>query len=212
MLLSLYVSFRLSSDLAQERVIYVLSITGFIIVVSFLSTFVCMLWDWVIFLYPFWLVSFPFFSIPEFLFNDPRTLLTSYKINFFGIEIVSISPQNLLVCGLSFFLAINLIGAMLGYWINRKFSGELFKWKLFDSFFRNGILSFLVCYTILWLNWFALDLIVWYRVDDIWFTIVGSITLFCRYFFWLPALITAIYEIYKRPRKDKSEKNLVDTC
>lgn len=203
MLLSMYVSFRLSSDLVQDRVSYVLLMTVFIIVVSFLSTFVCMLWLWLIFLYPFWLVSFPFFSTPELSLGDWGHLI-SYNINFFGMEIVSISPQNVLVYGFSFFLLINLVGAMLGYWINKKLLNEPFKWKLFDFFFRSGIWSFLVCYVIIWLDWFALGLIISYGINDIWFTIVTTIPFFCRYFFWVPATIaTTIYGIYEWFRRRK---------
>jgi len=202
MLLSMYVSFRLSSDLEQKNVIHVLLMTGFIIVMSVLSTFVCILWLWIILLYPFWLVSFPFLSTPKLFFGD-RGHLISYNINFFWMKIVSISPQNVLAYGFSFFFLINLVGAMLGYWINKKLLNEPFKWKLFDFLFRSGIWSFLACYAIIWLDWFALQLIVWYGVNDIWLTIVSSTSFFCRYFFWVPATIaTAIYGIYKRPEKD----------
>ncbi len=60
MFLSMYVSFRLSGETEHEHMSYVLLMAGFIIVASFLSTFVGILWLWIILLYPFWLVSFPF--------------------------------------------------------------------------------------------------------------------------------------------------------
>jgi len=203
MLLSMYLSFRLSSDLEHERLSYVLLMTGFIIIASLLSTFVYVLWLWLIILYPFWLISFPFFSTPELYFGDWGRL-TGYHITFFGIEIVSISPQNVSIYSFSFFLLINLVGAMLGYWINKKLFEESFKWKLFDFFFRSGILSFLVCYGITWLDWFALSLIIWYGANDIWFIIASNILFFCRYFFWVPATIaTAIYGIYKWSKSRK---------
>ena len=199
----MYVAFRLSSYLAHERISYVLLMTVFIIIASFLSAFVYNYWLWLIFLYPFWLVSFPFFSTPK-LAHGGWGHLISYNINFFGMEIVSISPQNVLVYGFSFFLLINLVGAMLGYWINKNLLKESFKWKLFDFFFRSGIWSFLVCYAILWLDWFALGLIVWYGVNDIWFTIVSNTSFFCKYFFWVPATIaTTIYGIYKWSKSRK---------
>ena len=204
MLLSMYVSFRFSSILEHERVSYVLLMAGFIIVASLLSTFVYVLWLWLLVLYPFSLVSFPFSSTAMHTSLGGHTYhVTDYNVNFFGMQIVSISPQNIPVYGFSFFLLTNLVGAMLGYWINKKLLEESFKWKLFDFFFRSGILSFLVCYAILWLDLFALSLIVWYGANDIWFTIAMNILLFCRDFFWVPATIaTAIYGIYKRPEKD----------
>ncbi len=200
----MYVSFRLSSALRDERVSYVLLMAGFIIVASFLSTFVYVLWLWLIVLYPFWLVSFPFFSTPELYFGDWGRL-TGYNINFFGMKIVSISPQNVLAYGFSFFFLINLVGAMLGYWINKRLLEESFKWNLFNFFFRGGILSFLVCYGITWVGWFALSLIIWYGANDVWFIIASNTLFFCRYFFWVPAAIaTTIHGIYKwfRMRKE----------
>jgi hypothetical protein len=152
-----------------------------------------MLWLWIIVLYPFWLVSYPFFSTPKLYVGDWGHL-TGYNINFFGMEIMSISPQNVLVYGFSFFLLINLVGVILGYWSNKKLSEGSFGWILLDFFFRSGIWSFLICYAIIWLAWFASSLIVWYGADGIWFMIVMNISSFCRNFFWLPStLATAIY-------------------
>lgn len=197
MLLSMYVSFRLSSELSDERVSYVLLMAGFIIIASFLSTFVYVLWLWLIVLYPFWLVSFPFFSTPELYFGDWGRL-TGYNITFFGMKIVSISPQNAHVYGFSFFLLINFVGVMLGYWINKKLLEGSLKWNLFNFFFRSGILCFLVCYGITWLGWFTLGLIIWQGANDVWLIIASNTLFFCRYFFWVPAVIaTAIYGIHK---------------
>jgi hypothetical protein len=193
MFLSMYVSFRLSGDTEHEHMSYVLLMAGFMIVVSLLSTFVSMFWLWIILLYPFWLVSFPFYSIPKLSFGD-WGYLTGYNINFFGMEIMSVSPQNVLVYGFLFFLLINLVGVIFGYWINQKLSEESLKRELFDFFFRSGILSFFVCYGIILLGWFALGLVTQYEE----FVIMSNILLFCRYFFWVPAVIaTAIYGIYK---------------
>jgi hypothetical protein len=189
----MYVSFLFSDDIEYDYMSYVPLMAGFMIVVSLLSTYVCMFWLWLIFLYPFWSVSFPFYSTPELSFGD-WGYLTGYNINFLGMEIVSLSPQNVLLYGFSFFLLINLVGAILGYWINKKFSEESLKRELFNFFFRSGILSFLVCYGIILLNWFTLGLIMQY--ED--FVIRSNILLFCKYFFWVPAVIaTAIYGIYK---------------
>ncbi len=120
------------------------------------------------------------------------------------MEIVSISPQNVPVYGFSFFLLINLVGAMLGYWINKKLSEESLRRELFDFLFRSGIWSFLVCYAIIWLDWFALGLITQYEE----FVITSNIWFFCQYFFWVPATIaTAIYGVYKwsKSRKQYSD-------
>ncbi len=205
MLLSMYLSFRLSSNLEHERVSYVLLMTGFIIVASFLSTFIYMLWLWLLVLYPFWLVSFPFFSTATHTRMAAHAYsVTGYNINFFGMEILSISPQNIAVYGFSFFLLINLVGAMLGYWINKKLLDESFKWKLFNFFFRSGILSFLVCYGILWLTLIALSLMMYYGASDISFIIADNILFFSMYLFWIPAIIaTAIYGIYERSKSRK---------
>ena len=203
MLLSMYVSFRLSSDLVQDRVIYVLLMTVFIIMVSLLSAFVSIFSLWLLILYPFWLLSFPFYSTLE-LSHGGLVPAASYNINFFWMKIESISPENALVYGFSFFLLINLVGAMLGYWINKKLSDESFKWKLFDFFFRNGIWSFLVCYVVFFLDWCAVGLIAGHEVNNIWTTIVINIPFFCRYFFWVPATIgTTIYGIYEWFRRRK---------
>lgn len=201
MLFSLYVSFRLSSDSQLELPIHVLLMTGFVIVVSLLSTFTCMLWLWIIFLYPFWLVSFPFFSTPELLFGDHGPL-TGYNINLFGSNIFSVSPQNVLVCGFSFYLMINIAGTLIGYLAGKVLCDKSFQWKLLDFVFHYAILSFLVCYGVVWLGWFALQYMVWYGVNHIWFAFVENVLLFCKHFFWIPAVIaTVIYAVHSRPKK-----------
>jgi hypothetical protein len=192
----MYVAFSLSDKPEQEYMSYVLIMAGLVIVASFLSAFVSLFWFWLILLYPFWSVSFPFYSIPILSFGD-WGYLTNYRINFVGIEIMSISPQNALVYGFSFFLLINLVGAILGYWIKQKTSEESLKRELFDFFFRSGILSFLVCYGIIWINWFALGLVTQYEE----FVIMSYILLFCRYFFWIPALIATIICGLKRMKE-----------
>jgi len=193
MFLSTYVSFRLSGDTEPEHLLYVLLMAGFIIVASLLSAFVCVLWLWIIFLYPFWLVSFPFYSTLTLSFGLVG-YPTGYNIHFFGMEIMSVSTQNDPVYGFWFFLLINLVGAILGYWINKKLSMESFKWELFDFFFRSGILSFFVCYGIIWLVVFALSLFTPY--EEV--VIMSYILVFCMDFFWVPAVIaTVIYGIYK---------------
>ena len=208
MLLSMYLSFRLSSYFEHNRVSYMLLMASFIIVASLLSTYVSMLWLWLLVLYPFLVVSFPFFSTALHTSMGVHTYhVTSYNINFFGMEIVSISPQNILGYGFSFFLLINLVGAMLGYWINKKLFDETFKRTLFDFFFRSGIFSFIVCYAILWLDLIALSLITWIGANDVWFIIASNILVFCKYFFLLPATIaTAIYGIsgWSKSRKQHS--------
>ena len=201
MLLSLYVSFRLSSNTRIELPIHVLLMTGFAIVVSLLSTFTCMLWLWIIFLYPFWLVSFPFYSTPELLFGDYGPLV-SYNINIFGSNVSSISPQNVLVYGFSFYLIINIVGTLLGYLAGKVLCDKTFEWNLLNFFFRYAILSFLVCYGVIWLGWFALQYIAWYGVDHIWFAFVENVLFFCENFFWIPAVIvTVIYAVYSRSKK-----------
>jgi len=200
MFLSMYLSFRLSSESERRLPIYLLLETVFIVVLSLLSTFVCLLWLWILFLYPFWLVSFPFFSTPELLLGDHGPLV-GYDVNFFGLKIVSVCPHNL-VYGLSLYLLINILGAIIGYLINRLLRDRSLEWNLFDFFFRTGILSFLVCYGITWLGWFALGLIVWYGVNGSWLPLVANVLFFCKFFFWIPALIaTLIYGAHSRIKK-----------
>jgi len=171
--------------------------TGFIIVASFLSTFAPIPKVYSIYLYPFSLVSFPFFSISKLSLGD-WGYLTGYNINFFEMEIISISAQNALVYCFSFFLLINLVGVMLGYWIKKKLAEGSLEWNLLNFLFRSGFWSFLICYAIVWLAWFALSLVAWYGMNDIWFIIVSNTMVFCKHFFWIPATIaTAIYGIYK---------------
>ncbi len=212
----MYLSFRLSSECERSLPLYLLLETVFIVVLSVLSTFVYLLWVWILLLYPFWLVSFPFFSTPELRARanvyfprrapihageiDVRAHLVGYDINFFGVKIVSISPQNL-VYGFSFYLLINILGAIVGYLTNRLLRDRSFEWNLFNFFFRTGIVSFLVCYGITWLGWFALGLIVWYGVNGIWFALVENVLFFCQFFFWIPAVIaTLIYGARSRTK------------
>lgn len=199
----MYVSFRLSSDFAPGRVVYALLMTAFIIVVSFLSAFVCVFWLWLIFLYPFWLLSFPFYLTPK-PFRGYWGAITSYNINFLWVEIGFIPTENVLVNGFSFFLLINLVGAMVGYWLSKNLLNESFKRELFDFFFRSGIWSFLVCYIIFFLDWFALGLTAGHEVNNIWSTIIINIPFFCKNLFWIPAAIaTTIYGIYDRHGREE---------
>jgi len=203
MLFSMYVSFRLASDFAQNRVFYVLLMSGVIIMMSLLSAFVSIFWLWLIFLYPFWLLSFPFYLTTKPL-HGYWGAISGYNINFFWMEIGSISTENVLVNGFSFFLLINLVSAMVGYWLSKNLLKEPFKRELFDFFFRSGTLSFLVCYIIFFLDWFALGLTAKLEINEIWSTIILNIPFFCTNLFWMPAAIaTTIYWIYKRPGREE---------
>ncbi|UCE15765.1 MAG: hypothetical protein JSV12_07850 [Candidatus Bathyarchaeota archaeon] len=187
----------MSSYLAEERLGYPLLMAGVIIVASFLSTFAPIPNASLFFIYPFSLVSFPFSATAE-LSLGAWGYLTGYDINFFGMEIVPVSPQNVPAYGFWFFFLINLVGAMLGYWGDKKLSEGSLEWNLLDFFFRSVFWSFLICYAIVWLSWFALEQILWQGADNVWFMIVMNIALFCRLFFWIPATIaTAIYGMHK---------------
>jgi len=176
---------------------------GWVILVSLLTIFLAPAWILALFILPFMLLSFPFFSTVEQLHS--YTPITAYNIQFFTLKIVSISPENSLVYGFSFFTSVNLVGAVLGYKINKILLEKSLKRNLFDLFLKSTPISFGACYLFMVLFYFALGLITGYRLDNylndntLWFIIMNIIYLFTLYFFWIPALIaTILYGIYKR--------------
>ena len=194
MLLSMYASYHWAKISKKP---YVLRMAFFIILMSFVSTFFVAGFLFAIY-YPLSWLSFPFLSSVEQLHS--YTPVTAYKIHFFTLEIVSISPQNAPLYVFSFFLLVNLVGAILGYWINKRLLTESFKRNLFDFFFQSWVISLLGCYTLLGCYIISSSYL---RVTG-WFAIANIIYLFCAYFFWIPALIaTTIYGIkWFRRRKE----------
>lgn len=199
----MYVSYRWTKT---GKKTYICMMVFFVILVSFLSTFLGYAWILLSILYPLWLLSFPFLSSVEQLHSHQP--VTGYNIQFITMEIVSIPPQNAVLYGFMFFLSVNLIGAILGYWIDKRFLTESFKRNLFDFFFRSGAISLLACYIIAILYNIILREITGYQVNHylndhtLWYTLGDTIHLFSIYFFWTPAAIaTTVYGIYERFRR-----------
>jgi len=126
------------------------------------------------FLGPFSL-SFPFYTDP---FAESSTTFfpfaTHHGLGFLGWRISSFTlPLQLetLAFLTSFFLLVNLVGAMLGYWINKKLPEQSLEREIFDFFFKSGILFFLFLMVATWI--------------------------FAVLFWTFAAIATAIYGIYK---------------
>jgi len=196
MLLSMFISYRM---VGYSRKTYLRSTALFIIFASFFSTFFTYVYLWV-FLYPFGLLSFPFSSTVEQMHSWAP--VTAYNIHFLTLEIVSIAPEIAPIYGFLFFLSVNFASAILGYWIGKRLLRESLKRKLFDFFFKSSIYSFIACFFIFWITFFAVEGITGGRLNHylndntMLFAIGNLISLFCIYFFWIPAAVaTTIYGI-----------------
>jgi len=201
MLFSTILSYHLAARRYSQKV-YAILMAFWIILASLLTIFLASAWILALFLLPLMLFSFPFLSTVEQLHS--YSPVTAYNIQLFSINIVSISPENALVYGFSFFVLVNLAGAVLGYKINEMLLGKKFKRNLFDFFQYSTLISLGTFYLVLAFFYFALGIITGYYLNEntqIWFTIAGALFLFSRFLFWVPAVIaTAIYGRYiKRP-------------
>lgn len=135
MLLSMYASYHWAR-LGKED--WFFSISAFIVLVSFISTFFTYLGFFLIFLfflYPLWFVSYPFMSIVDW--RRSFGVVAGYDIHFFTLRIVSLPTEYAPLLGFCFFLLVNLAGALLGYWIGTKYRIQLFGskwWKVLWGF------------------------------------------------------------------------------
>ena len=198
MLFSIYASYRWVRSKN-----YVLKMTTFIISASFLSTIMPEFWILNLFIWPLSLLSFPFSMIVNQ--SHSYTPIIGYSIRFLTTEIAYIPfTGSRYIYIFSFFFLVNSLSTILGYHIDKLLLTESLKQKLFDFFFRSGILSLLGCYLVLFVYYFALGVTTGYQVNHylndntLWFTIANILYLFSMYFFWIPAVIsTTIYAVYK---------------
>lgn len=172
MFLSMCISFLLARSV-RRKLSYVLLLIPIILFMSFFSAhYVDRFRYW---LGPFSL-SFPFYTdtFVESPTPFPFLFATHHGLYFLGWRISSFTlPLQLgtLAFLTSFFLLVNLVGAMLGYWINKRLPEESLKRDMFDFFFKFGIWSFLL------------------------FT--GSTWIFPVLFWTFTVIATTIYGIYK---------------
>lgn len=207
MLFSMFISYHLVRRFSSQT--YAVLMACWVIVASLLTIFLARAWILALFLLPFMLLSFPFFSTVEQLHS--YTPITAYNIQFFTLRIASISPENAFVYGFSFFALVNLIGAVLGNKINKILLEKSLKRNLFDFFLKGTPASLAAFYLFMVLFYFALGIITQgYRVNHylndniLWFTIMNIVYFLTLYFFWVPALIaTIIYGIYERSKNFK---------
>ena len=194
MLLSMYASYYASRNLAKiYKRDYVLSMAVFIVLASLFSAAFAYAYFLPMF-YPLGSLSFPFSSTGD---------LDAYNIQFLALRILSVPPQNGPLYGFPFYLLVNLVGVMLGYWINKRPIQGTLKEELFDFFFFSGFISFMVCFFI-YLTTFFTGFVHAYMYPYAWF-----IVLFCIHFFWIPAVIaTTIYGMKSFRRRENSPHNL----
>jgi len=207
MLFSMILSYRLAAGRYSPKV-YAMLMAFWIILASLLTIFLASAWILALFLLPLMLFSFPFLSTVEQLHS--YTPVRAYNIQFFSMNIVSISPENALVYGFSFFVLVNLAGAVLGYKIDKMLQGKKVKRNLFDFFQSSTLVFFGTFYLVMAFFYFALGIITpgYYLNENtqIWFTIADALFLFSRFLFWVPAVIaTTIYGIYMKRLSKHSE-------
>lgn len=197
----MYASYRLSKTSEKTRVP---SMAVLMIFASYLSTLYGFHWFW---FYPLGLLSFPF-SLT--VYEGWGGSVAGYNIHFLSLKILTTTPQNAFLRMFSFFLSVNLVGAILGYWIDKRLLEESLKRKMFDFFFRSCFLSLIGCFLIFMPTLgYRYTLLNNYLNDNtLWVTLTYNVILFCIFYFWIPAAITtAIYGIYEWRTRHKKEGN-----
>jgi len=202
MLLSMLISYRLAGRFSSQT--YAVSMAGWVILASLVTTFLAPAWILFMFLYPFVLLSFPFFSTVEQLHS--YTPITAHNIQLFTLKIASIPHEfNGFAYSHLFFLLVNLAGVILGYWIDERLLKESLKRKMLNFFFYSVIWSIPAFYFINLSYFYAVGAATGYYLSEntqFWYTLWNILILFITYLFWTPALIAAIiYGIYKRSTK-----------
>ena len=178
MFLSMYASYLLAEI---NRRTYVPTIILLVILISGFSTFHAFaLWNigFASLAFPVYALSFPFFYISDDFYSP------AFRICFFNATVLSISAQHTILYVLPFFLAVNVFGAVLGYWIHKRSGG--IQRTIFSLFSRNLFLSlmFLFLFTPLtFLLGIIPALIVYYYFP------------FISTFFWIPAAIATLIKI-----------------
>ena len=179
MLLSMSIGFLLARSFRRKSS-YVLLLVPITILMSFFSAYYVDRFHY--FLGPFSL-SIPFYTNAFVENPTPWTFLvpTHHGLYLLGWRICAFTlPLQLetLAFLTSFFLLINLVGAMLGYWIGNTLPEKSLKREKFDFFFKFGILSFLF--------------------------FMGSTWIFAVLFWIFAVIATTVYGIYKWSRRRKA--------
>jgi hypothetical protein len=188
MLLSMYLSYYWARDVELRS--YLTRITLSILVISLSSTVLPNIPLFLVFSYPFASLSFPFSSSGYYPFSSG-----GYYIQFLSREILFVSNGGIrLLIFFSFYLLVNFLGVILGYWLEKKLAEEQIKTELFEFFSISGFCSFGACYFI--------SLILYGTAVTLRLNVLPSLYIiffFCVYYFWVPALIaTAIYGLKRR--------------
>ena len=180
----MYASYHLAGI---SRRMYVPAIILLVISISGFSTFHLIL-GFASFAFPVYSLSFPFFYLSDDFFYSPPN-----RIHFLNATVLSISPQHTtsptlyytttLHYVLPFFLAVNVFGAVLGYWIHKRARG--IQRTIFSLFSRNLFLSlmFLFLFTPLL---FLFGLVPAFAVY-FYFPFIST-------FFWIPAAIATLFK------------------
>ena len=189
MFLSMYASYHLAEIYRRT---YVPTIILLVILISGFSTFhafVLYILGFASLAFPVYALSFPFFYISDDFFYSPPD-----KIRFFSATVFSVSPQHTtssstyyqytILYVFPFFLAVNVFGAVLGYWIHKRARG--IQRATFSLFSRNLFLSlmFLFLFTPLL-----------FLLGPIPALIVYCCFPFISTFFWIPAAIATLIKI-----------------
>jgi len=199
MLFLFFASFYISHR-ARARVDYTLSVVFLTIAVSLFSTVVANAVR-IPYVYPFGILSFPFFSTVDWAWTSPplEEYISSYNIQFLTVKIWSLHPNirppwDVFYSFLAFYFFVNAVGATLGYWMNKRLVDEPLKRELFDFFFHKALISISALYIINVITLLTIpnDLSVY-------------VNLFSVYFFWAPAIIaTLVYGIHKFKKRLQS--------
>ncbi len=131
MLLSMCASYLWAKELSKED--YILTIAVFIILISLLPAIIGITMN------PFWLIYFPFtfLSFPFYAYSESVAWIRNVRIRFLTIDLMNPLPFDLgtLLVAFPFFLLVNVLGALLGYWMGKKLVMEFFGGRLWTVFF-----------------------------------------------------------------------------
>ena len=126
MLLSMYLLYRLARSTNLKS--YIPKITVFILAVSLLSTLFPVSIYTFLFTFPVTFLSWPAYSwvSSEKIFDEN---FIPHWVKHRGIRFLAVSVEYDLRTTFSFFLFVNILGALLGYWIGKKHRIQLLNRK-----------------------------------------------------------------------------------
>ncbi len=124
-------SYLWAKELSKED--YILTMAVFIILISLLPAIIGMTMN------IFWLICFPFsfLSFPFYAYGESVAWIRNVRIHFLTIDLTNPLPYDLgtRLVAFPFFLLVNVLGALLGYWMGKKLKMELFDSGLWTVFF-----------------------------------------------------------------------------